>query len=373
MEVFLSPKLEGQRFAGHSVPLDMLKDFAALQEMLVEVAKWRYLQENPERQRTPRNFTADFDLKLTEIRDGSAILDICLMVASLFPSGNQRYLERAKSDIVEAVAAAEAGQQPSLPPRLLSYFDRFGRGLKPGESISFEGSGSTTKLSSEVRQKLLRYSEVQEWTDEVTLYGRVYEADLRGGGFQFETLDGQRVTGPLTGPHKAVVTGALSTFGEKDGQVVSVQGVARFDTAGRLVSFESVEHVSVVDALDIDRRVAELSLLRDGWLDGDGNALNQHGLRTAGLLFRTRYDPALPPPYLYPTIEGDLRAEWSLEAAEVSLDINLSSLAGTYNALLVPAGQSTDLALDLSADEGWQHLNEALRALTPQVAGTASA
>ena len=47
MESFLSPKLEGQRFAGHSVPLDMLKDFAAFQEMLVEVAKWRFLEETP--------------------------------------------------------------------------------------------------------------------------------------------------------------------------------------------------------------------------------------------------------------------------------------------------------------------------------------
>lgn len=373
MEVFISPKLEGQRFVGHSVPLDMLKDFAALQEMLVEVAKWRYLQDNPERQRTPRNFTADFDLNLTGIREGSAILEIGLMVTSLFPSGNQQYLERAKADIVQAVEAAQAGEAPALPPRLLSYFDRFGRGLKPGESISFEGSGSAIKLNPEVRQKLLRLSEVQEWTEEVTLYGRVYEADLRGGGFQFETLDGQRVTGPLTGPHKAVVTETLRTFGEKDGQVVSVQGVARFDTTGHLISFESVEHVSVVDALDIDRRIAELSLLRDGWLDGEGQALNRSGLQKAGQLLRSRYNPALPPPYLYPTVEGALRAEWSLEAAEVSLDIDLASLAGSYNALVLPSGKTIDLALDLSTDAGWQELNEALRALTPQASGTITA
>ena len=92
MESFMSPKLEGQRFADHSVPLDMLKDFAALQEMLVEVAKWRFLEENPDRQRTPRNFIADFGLRLTDIEDGSAVLKISLMAASLFPSSHQQYL-----------------------------------------------------------------------------------------------------------------------------------------------------------------------------------------------------------------------------------------------------------------------------------------
>ena len=40
---FLSPRLVGNRFDQHSIPLEVLKDLAALEELIVEVAKWHYL------------------------------------------------------------------------------------------------------------------------------------------------------------------------------------------------------------------------------------------------------------------------------------------------------------------------------------------
>jgi hypothetical protein len=124
--------------------------------------------------------------------------------------------------------------------------------------------------------------------------------------------------------------------------------------------------VTLTDPLDIDRRVAELSLLKDGWLDGQGSALDPERLRLAGTQFRTRLDPTLPPPFLYPTLEGGLRAEWSLDAAEVSVDISLVNLAGRYSALDISSGESTEEVLDLSKDESWTTLNEALRRLVPE-------
>lgn len=53
----------------------------------------------------------------------------------------------------------------------------------------------------------------------------------------------------------------------------------------------------------------------------------------AGTQFSTRLDPALAAPRLYPTLEGGLRAEWSLDTAEISLDINLTSLISEYSSL----------------------------------------
>jgi hypothetical protein len=38
-EPFLTPRLVGDRFEGHAIPLEVLKDFAVLEEMIVEVAK----------------------------------------------------------------------------------------------------------------------------------------------------------------------------------------------------------------------------------------------------------------------------------------------------------------------------------------------
>ena len=71
-EPFLQPHLTGSRFAGHSIPLEFLKDLAVLQEMIIEVAKWRFLQDNPGRRRCPRGFTEGIELKLTGIEEGCA-------------------------------------------------------------------------------------------------------------------------------------------------------------------------------------------------------------------------------------------------------------------------------------------------------------
>lgn len=49
--------------------------------MIVEVAKWRYLQEHPNRKRSPRGFTDDLSLKLTGIEAGSAVPQISVFFA----------------------------------------------------------------------------------------------------------------------------------------------------------------------------------------------------------------------------------------------------------------------------------------------------
>ena len=81
-EPFLRPRLTGRRFEGHAIPLEFLKDLAVLEEMIVEVAKWRFLEKNPDRTRSPRGFTKGIELKLTGVEDGSAIAVISLVVAS---------------------------------------------------------------------------------------------------------------------------------------------------------------------------------------------------------------------------------------------------------------------------------------------------
>ena len=169
---FWKPKLVGERFSGHAVPLELLKDFAALQEMLVEVAKWKFLEEHPERARVERNFARDIELQLVGIEDGSAKLAIALAFTSLFPPQNANFFEQAKIEIVESIALSAAGQHPHLPPSLLSYFDRFGRSLRPGESIEFPRNQGHVTLTPEVRKQLIRAAKVETWTDEAALQSK---------------------------------------------------------------------------------------------------------------------------------------------------------------------------------------------------------
>ena len=62
-QAFLSPRLVGKRFDVHTVPLEMLKDFSALEEMVVEVAKWKFRQAHPDSKRVQRNFSQGLELQ----------------------------------------------------------------------------------------------------------------------------------------------------------------------------------------------------------------------------------------------------------------------------------------------------------------------
>src|SRR5271166_1730313 len=112
---FLRPKLVGKRFEEHSTPLELMGDLAVLEPMIIEVAKWRYLKDNPDRKRSPRNFTDGISLTLTAVQDGSAIATIALTlgIGPLLPPPQQDYFEQARDAIVSAIGAAEVNKSPT--------------------------------------------------------------------------------------------------------------------------------------------------------------------------------------------------------------------------------------------------------------------
>lgn len=361
---FLRPRLVGRRFDEHTLPLDILKDFSALEEMLIEVAKRQYLAAHLDRQRTPKGFTKGLELHLTAVEDGSAIPVIALAFATLFPSADADYFEQAKDQIVEAIAAAEQGRQPALPPELLRYFDRFGRGLHEGETMEFvRSNGQTTALTPATRERLLRASQAESWTEEVTLKGQIAKVDQASHSFELELRDGTKLKSPLIASHLDAVVDALRAY--EAGAMVAIKGVIQRDRADRPKCFESVEHVTPLDPLDIETRLEELAQLQDGWLDGKGRAPDRASLNRLGQAFDERFGPELPLPHLYPTPEGGVQAEWTLGSWEVSLEIALPSLAADYQAVHIASGETLEQELLLAAEDhtGWIALNDALTQL----------
>ena len=365
---FFKPTLDGERFQDHTVPLELFKDFAALQEMLIEVAKWEFRKIHPDRERIPRNFTNGLDLHLEAVEEGSAILKISLVFASLFPTSNLVYFEQAKTDIVAAVAAAEAGRAPSLPPRYLNYFDRFGRGLRSGESISFQDGEGKATLTPQTRQQLMRYAATKEWTEEAVLRVRVPEADKGRSSFEMELNDGSKLSGTLGELYRDAVLHAFHNYNTGTDEYVLVQGIVRKDRDGHLKGFEAIEHATPLDPQDVTLRLEELGKLQDGWLDGAGTAPHKDSLPKLAKLFDTSFDSDLPLPFFYPTPEGGLQAEWNLGNWSVTLEIELPGLHADYQALNLGTGASHDLALSLASSDDWARLNAVLKELeTPVV------
>lgn len=363
---FLRPRLTGARFEERAIPLEFLKDLAVFEEMIVEIAKSTFLTDHPDRKRSPRGFTEGIELKLTGIEEGSAVPVISLIVtsATLFPTDSQFYFERARDAVVRAISAAEHQRNiiEHLPERALGYFDRIGRSLRDGEAMEFEvpdGQG-VARLTKETRRKLLLASaDVKELTEEVTTRGFVPEVDQADMTFEIQLPDGRKVKSPLATQHLDTILEAFN--GYKAATRVMLQGVGRFNRSERLLGFDSVEHVSLLDPLDVQARLEEIALLKDGWLEGKGVALPRESLEWVSRAFASHYPDDLPLPYVYPTPEGGIQMEWTFGTTEASLEIDLSAHSAHWQALDLRTEEESSRPLRLDEPDEWTWLATEIR------------
>lgn len=366
VEPFLKPKLTGPRFEGGVLPLHVLADFAVLEQMIVDIAKWKFRSENPSRKRVPRGFTDGISLKLTGVEEGSAIPVISLFFAAttLFPPAAKSYFEDARSAIVGSIREAEQGRPVThLPPRMLGYFARFGRSLEPGEAVVFEESagGLPGRLTQETRHRLVIASTVKEYTGDIVLHGTISGMEIKDGWFNLERADGTTVQVPLAEEHFDTILETFNSYaaGQKVRLRVHVSG--RFDRDQRLKGVESVDRVVVLDPLDVRARVEELKLLRNGWLDGKGVAPPQGALDWITATFEERYPDDLPLPYLFPTPAGGVIAEWSLAPYSMSLEIDLATKHGYWHSLNVDTDDEFEKQLDISNPNDWEWITGQIR------------
>jgi hypothetical protein len=368
-ELIMKPRLVGRRFDGGVVPLEFLADFTVLGEMILEVARWKYFTANSERKRLPRGFNDGLSLKLTAIEEGSAILGITLFFASLFPTNAAQCILDARDAILGAISAAERNEpvEDFLPPGLLSYFDRFGRNLAEEESINFLPVGSSAPATLTKRsRKILVLAGAEEITNPIVVYGNVFGVNRKTEFFQMQLIDGTSVPVPCERRHRDAILDALNNYRGKDHSPrVRVSGTGRFNRDNKLLGVESVEHFSVVDPLDVGARVEELKLLKPGWLDGQGNRLDPLGLDWLSKAFYEFYPQVLGFPYLYPTVEGNARFEWSVGPYSISLDVDLNARTGEWHSLdLETDAETTREALDLSSQSAWEWVAREIRQLT---------
>lgn len=365
---FMTPRLVGKRFEGHAIPFEVLKDLAVLENLIIDAAKWKYREDHSERQRLPRGFTEGVSLQLTEVRNGSAIPVIMLTLltsTSLLPEvgSNLTYFEQGRDAIFEAVSSAEKDDHKAtiLPPSLLGYFDQLGRSLRDDEALELNPADTLrpARLTKEIRRRLLLQSDtIQELTEEVSLRGTVPEMDQEKMTFQFQLVSGPRIKAMLDARHVDLILEAFN--GYRSNKRVLIRGVGRFDRSEKLLGLQAVDHVAILDDMDVGVRLEEFKTLKNGWLDGKGFAPDHQQLAWLAAAFQHNYPDELQLPYLYPTAEGGVQAEWSLGNWEISLEIELGTHRAQWQALDLTTDVTDERMLDLNKDSDWQWLAQAI-------------
>ena len=353
-----------------------MTDLAVLKEMLIEIAKWKFLQSHPDRQRSPRGFTEDIELKLSGVEEGSAVPIISLSDTapqlSIVAGQNLLYFGQAREALVSTIGAVEHnGSAVSyLPEEYLAYFNRIGRSLRDDESIEFATLQHPTpvRLTRETRHKLIRESSsIKEITEEVVLRGSIPEADQDRRTFELQLIHGHKVPCPIPDPHIDTILRAFN--GYRENLRVLLQGIGKYDRQNRLVGVEAVEHISLLDPLDVPARLDEFRDMEDGWLEGKGVAPSLAGRDWLAATFDRYFPDDLPLPYLYPTPEGGVEAEWSLGSQSVIFEIDLATHRGDWLCFDKQSDDGDTRSLNLDTADSWAWLVVELRRLKEDIKG----
>lgn len=361
---FLSPQLKGKRFDEHRIPVELLEDISALQDLIVETAKWLYLKDNVDKSRVPHGFIKGASVQLETVGKGSAIPKLVLLLFGLHATQNSKYYLQAKDSIINSIYAAETGTgniTDYMPERLLTYFNRIGRNLESDESMVFNKSPKVqTVLNKATRKKLVLASDnAQDIKDDFEVYATIVGVEIDKQTFSLLLNNGQRFTSELNDDHNRIIIDALANY-EKNVKVL-ITGGGLFDKNYKLINIDTINDIVVLDPLDIGARLDELSNLKDNWLDGEGIAPSLACVIAVEEAFKKYFDSNLPLPHIFPTVEGGLQAEWSINNIEIAIEFHPENKESTFQSVNVLDSKVVDFAIDSSSKKDWQKINKEIK------------
>ena len=349
---FVQPRFVGARFNEHTLPLEVAKDLAAYETLVVELAKRLYLHEHPERQRVPKGFGADFHLHLESIDEGSAktILAVVATGVLAFGDGVNGYFEHARDLITECVGSPE-GQLPAAFPRdLLVHFNQVGRSLRPDERMEFpKGTADVATLTPDRRKQLVLAADTV-YERPIELTGSIVEANWEKSTFQMRLTDSTLAVVPMPESFHP----QARNYGGRNRDQVTVCGVGTYDSWDRLQKVVSVESLEVQSDYQLATRFDELRTLKNGWHNGEGITPDMATIDLIAARMIGHFPNNLPIPAIIPTPEGNFLFEWDVPG-DPSLDIRLPSLIADFHAFNSDA-VDIEQQFNLSSPDEWPRL-----------------
>lgn len=368
---FIRPKLVGDRFAEHSIPLEVLKDWIAFEALINDAARFLYKQENPERRRSPRGFDKGFSLHISQVTDGSAVLELDQfnIPGTLLPDEHAVWFVRARDFVLDAIAAIAAGADVAgaLPQHLVSYFDRFGRSLRDDEHIELPRVGTASVRYDPAIRKRIVLSQATEYRTEETLRGSIYEVNTKTATFQLELPSTHRIQAGYDEDHFPAVIAAV---GQVKTSLAVVSGIVVRGTDDAIKRIENVSAVELLDPLDVATRLLQIAALPEGWLEpGVGPAIDKAGLQWLAKAWEQNWPADAPLPLLFPTPSGEIEAEWSGAHALITVAINLAERRAHMVRVILDGEIEEEDVYDLHIPESWAEFSRVVRELVPEGAG----
>lgn len=355
----------GARFAGGRIPLDVLPDLPIFRDLVIAIAKSRWLKEHSGRQRLPRGFNHSVAFDLIDIKDQSAGPQLQWNRQSALENAPELadeiggLIQMAFSDAAQLFHGAANDRYPAaLPADQLAALNKFGAALQPGERIEFisqsDPSGKVIYLDSDRRKRLL------------TRVGETYNTRYSGTGtLVTSSSDGYIVVntpeyGKITVPVPSDIVfehydGNLGSDVQFELEIV-LDGNDHFRRIDRCIDVTIVDASDAQEYRDAMSRVSELRLLKDGWLDGNGETIRQGAIKLARAILHRRPDITKSKLGIFPTEEGGITMEFSKNGWEYAIEMLPEGGIQTYGTEIDGGGSSGPVGFDELGDDFWTEL-----------------
>jgi hypothetical protein len=367
--IFLKPKLTGGRFENHSIPLDFLADIAALQEIIIDIAKSEFKKQNPDKKRIPTNFIDGISLGLSKIETGSVIPVISLIFAptTLFlDHPSIPYFEQARDTLINTITHLESNDTiyNYIPTSTIKLFDHFGSKLKDGEAVelSYPNAKSSAKYTKQIRERILTQCPHETTSQKISHRGYVIEIDRAKMTWTFLTIDKTKMTAPINPSIEKDIHKALKEYtpNSHNNTRILIEGNVETNPSG-IHQITTINNIEILDPLDVNARLEELKLLKTGWLDGrQGEPLDPQGLAWLSGMLGQFCHKTTQLPCLYPTPNGNIQAEWSFNKFNILLEINIKQQNGICQIMDMSKGVNSEndqeLFFNFEHNKEWEKL-----------------
>lgn len=322
VEDFLNIKYEGSRFSKGRLPLDVLADLQALEDILTSFAREIWLEEN-DRERMPTGYTDWFNIALVGVGEGSALPKLQLKVAEpeaplLEDLSRHNLMKRAEDKFAEVLAFAENGKEVTLSPTQIRNFNRFLTNLKPGELFKYKSTpgedftGDNVISLDVVRRKRFLTSVTTSYEQRIQGRGRLKNVD-ESGYLKFVSHDFKEFSVVDNSQDPTIYGSNIGSYYEFD---LTVE--RRHDDV--IQSVITIHDLSLLEDPTITA-IDKMATLEDGWLDGYGTSVGET-VRELAKKFVGSFT-GLPSFYaVAPTEEGGILLEYTNNGWDYGIEFN---------------------------------------------------
>jgi hypothetical protein len=323
---FVHFHFDGGRFeASDGMPLEALGELALYRDLLVDVARQLWKRNHPERQRAPKKFGDELDLRLERVDSGSVQPIVGRREVESTLVGD--YFDQSRDLITRTVfqVATKHALPGDFPRSQVPKLSRLGGLLNAGERYQF---GHPTDTDRRAQLDVTTAAMLREIAETLTTEqpdtrtrGYIVEMDTDSSTFQIRAVDGRRIGGATYSTEAADEIRGWLVVDESDEALIEVSGTALVDAEGEVLRYSgvvSVREVHIEAVMAIFDALAQASAAADA----AGSPIPEdhlRGLNERSELLGSHY-PAVG---LVAVDDGGIRIEWSSGNLDCSAEIDV--------------------------------------------------